>query len=378
MSQEKNYKGRFATQLAKTVCFSLIPLFAILLSLEVVARIAYYQRRNGYVFALGQVFDSAETRLKERSARKSVREVKAFIPKDFFNSERYAPYRAKIEAHFKELYEEKFDQLIRLTRDMGTKVLVLYIPSPGKGISTKQQWEGVPVHLDFFRQLSHKYGLDFMDITPVFAAYSPEFVTLLPENGHLSRFGNHLLAEALAGYIRKYNDFRISRSFETRPKLLGDLPWFMNDIINYVPSMPYRVVLNSQGLRMDHDIEFPKKAQHILCIGDSFTFGPYLENHDTYPGILNKMFPEKEVINAGVAGYSIEQEAELFEERAKYCEPDILILQVLDNDIWGFFFEFRQRYDRKKRFHPPSKIEFQIFKQIRLLEKQKSSSRTKD
>jgi len=44
-------------------------------------------------------------------------------------------------------------------------------------------------------------------------------------------------------------------------------------------------------------------------------------------------YSDKEVINAGVAGYTITDEVSLFVERAKYVEPDITILQVLDNNL---------------------------------------------
>ena len=132
--------------------------------------------------------------------------------------------------------------------------------------------------------------------------------------------------------------------------------------------MPYRVVVNSQGLRMDRDLQFPKKKPHILCLGDSVTFGPYLPNHDTYPGLLQQKYPDKEVINAGICSYTIVDEVSLLKQRAKYCEPDIIILQVLDNDLSDFFYFKRQIFARDRQDYKPTPQEKEYFTRLRALE----------
>jgi len=70
----------------------------------------------------------------------------------------------------------------------------------------------------------------------------------------------------------------------------------------------------------------------ILALGDSFTFGDEVEDSETWPahleGILNKR-----VLNAGVAGYGIDQaflRAELLLD--KY-DPDVVILAFISDDI---------------------------------------------
>jgi len=129
--------------------------------------------------------------------------------------------------------------------------------------------------------------------------------------------------------------------------------------------MPYQVKTNSQGLRMNYDLKFPKLKQRILILGDSYTFGVFHANHDTYPALLGKKMDESEVINAGVSGYTITDELSLYKERAKYIESDIIILQVLDNDIYGLMAHIMNVCDRNRRVYSPTEIEKKFLQLIR-------------
>ena len=108
---------------------------------------------------------------------------------------------------------------------------------------------------------------------------------------------------------------------------------------------------------MDYNLTFPKKKQKILILGDSYTFGPYLPNYHVYPNLLDKKYSDKEIINAGVAGYTITDESSLFMERAKCVEPDITVLQVLDRDLHDLFYFKRNQFDRNGKVHTPSRLE---------------------
>jgi len=111
---------------------------------------------------------------------------------------------------------------------------------------------------------------------------------------------------------------------------------------------------------MYHDLTFPKSRQRILFLGDSFTFGPYLPAHDVFPGLLGKKFPDIEFVNAGKAGYTITDEASLFSERAKFLEPDVTVLQVLDNDLYGLMYFKLIQFDRKQRLFEPTPAEKEL------------------
>ena len=139
--------------------------------------------------------------------------------------------------------------------------------------------------------------------------------------------------------------------------MCGDLAPNSAEVWTENLKMPYLVKVNQQGFRMAEDIAIPKIKQRVLCLGDSFTFSPYLPNHDTYPALLSARVPEMEVINAGVGGYTITDEAGLFIEKAKYVAPDITVLQVLDNDITDLFWFHRNEFDRSHKTFRPSKNE---------------------
>ncbi len=115
----------------------------------------------------------------------------------------------------------------------------------------------------------------------------------------------------------------------------------------FEPSMEYRnrkvkITTNSLGLR-NKEISFDKQPgiKRILILGDSYTFGVYVEDDETFSARLESLLQEDgykvEVINAGYAcGWETdEQYAWLLNEGLK-LNPDIVILGFfLGNDITG-------------------------------------------
>jgi hypothetical protein len=356
---------RKSLPLYKTIIYSLVPLMVLVILLEMGARIVYYQRYGIHKIALVAAYKSLEHRVALARSRKQVENVEEQLPKDVKRA-LYNPEGEQLLAFFMGQYEKSFAELVEETGKLGSRLIVLY---PLSNFSKDPRGSRVSelCHA-FFKGVAGKYRVDFVDLTEVFAQFPLETVTLLPQNGHLSRFGNKLVVEELSKYLKKYSGYQMQTHFAARPHLLGDISSKDNKIWEYDPLMPYRVVVNSQGLRMDHDLQFPKKKPRILCLGDSFTFGPYLPNHDTYPGLLQQKYPDKEVINAGICGYNILDEVSLLKQRAKYCEPDIVILQVLDNDLLDFFYFRRQVFARDKQDYKPTPQEKEYFARLRALE----------
>lgn len=103
----------------------------------------------------------------------------------------------------------------------------------------------------------------------------------------------------------------------------------------------YRI--NSLGMRGDAVVlKKPPNTFRVVCLGDSITFGEGVYEEQTYPqllqGILSRRFPtmKVEVINAGVQGYGIREETELFFARCRSMQPDVVTLGLFLNDAMEF------------------------------------------
>lgn len=98
------------------------------------------------------------------------------------------------------------------------------------------------------------------------------------------------------------------------------------------------ITVNSEGFRSPE--QDPAKPV-IAVIGDSYTFGHGVNDDETNAAYLQKEFPEHYVLNAGVDGYNIEQEAIVMRERVAPLHPEIVIVEFVFNDMAskGFFDE---------------------------------------
>jgi hypothetical protein len=342
----------------KKIIYPLILAFLLLILIEVGFRWIYFQQYGREAFAFLTAVNYIKREMLKKIAAYKVGKLE--IPKGAHEA-LYSDEGRRLLEYFQSKYESYFKILVTETQGVKSKLVVLYIPSEDY-VRLKQRRESCR---EFFLNITQKFNMHFLDLSQEFLKYPVERITLLPENGHLSRFGNMVVAEELTETIKKYDNYRADFKFAKRPRLLGDLAPNDNRVWEIAPNMPYRVVTNSQGLRMGYDLIFPKKKQRILILGDSYTFGPYVPNSQTYPELINKMCPDKEVVNAGVAGYTIIDEVMLFVERAKYVEPDITILQVLDNDLYELFYFKRLQSLRNDKIDRPSEIEVEFIRKMR-------------
>jgi len=326
----------------KKLVFSFVPLIVLLLFAELGWRCFYFQVHSDERFALVYAVKFCRETLAARrlaavreQAFKEIAEMnKALdVPKHILYTTLFRDEGTPVLDEFKKKYENSFVSLLKEVRKINSKFILLYPPSYNYIKNSVRR----KISRDFYAALAKKYGVSFVDLTDEFLKYPPETVTYLPEDGHLSRFGNKLVARKLSKTLNELAGYRANFTYTSRGKFFGDLDCSVDTVRNIIPNMPYRVVTNSQGLRMNYDITFPKKRQRVLILGDSYTFGLYVSNQDTYAALLDANYPDIEVINAGVEGYTITDEAAMFAERAKYTEPDITVLQALDNDLTGLF-----------------------------------------
>lgn len=341
---------------SRPVIFALIPLLVLLLTTEAGLRIIHFNVVSFDKLATVAAVKYLKRKVLLFQASQLASQSQISLIKEALYTDAAVPLLNKL----KQEYEDNFRQLSLNAGQVDSKLVMLYLPvycdTPVPSACLRLR--------PYFRQLAEKYQVEFVDLTDYLSRYRAEEIYHLPEDPHFSRYGNQLIAARLRSQLAQFGRHRSSHHFNQRPDLLGDLKPNQNDIWIYNPRLPYRVITNSQGLRADRDIRFPKEKQRILILGDSYTFGAYLGNQDTYPDLLSRQYPEAEIINAGIAGYTITDEASLFAERAKYTEPDITILQVSENDILGLLSFNKNRFDRRRQVYTPSSEEKELLQKL--------------
>lgn len=105
-----------------------------------------------------------------------------------------------------------------------------------------------------------------------------------------------------------------------------------------------KYTINDDNLneRYNYPINKPKKTRRIITLGDSFTYGSYIDTENNWTekleDILNSKNPceniEKfEVINLGVYGYDIQYSYQRFKVRGVKYKPNLVIWFIKDDDL---------------------------------------------
>ncbi len=351
----------------KTILFSISAIGLFFIFMEASLRVIYYQKSEPEPLCVMKVYKNLRKGYLQRAAQKKAGDM-AFS-KDHLRF-LYSEVGKDLLAELKTRYEDEFKKLRdELSKD-NVHLVMLYLPHYA-------YWNThMPDSREFFKGLAERSGVDFIDMTDELLYYGIEQVTLLPEDHHLSRFGNQIIARRLSGYLKDLESHRSALKFHERPVLLGDERPGFHDLSPWDKRMPFILRTNAQGLRMDYDLAFPKTQQRVLVLGDSYTFGPYLENAHTFPAILDRKLEHAEVINAGHGGYTISHESSLYFERAQYSEPDIVVLQVLDNDLEGLVYIHENQYDRHGKARTPTTAERAFLEQAIRLDNKKAQPLT--
>lgn len=100
------------------------------------------------------------------------------------------------------------------------------------------------------------------------------------------------------------------------------------------PLFKVSVEINSKGLRdREHALEKPDDKKRVLILGDSFVWGFGVEADERFSDVVQQEQGNLEVINAGVSGWSTDQELIWLEEKGLSYAPDLVILLLYQNDL---------------------------------------------
>jgi lysophospholipase L1-like esterase len=93
------------------------------------------------------------------------------------------------------------------------------------------------------------------------------------------------------------------------------------------------VRINQKGLRdREHSYERVDDSGRILVLGDSFAWGYGVEESERFSQLLETSL-DVEVVNAGVSGYSTDQELLWFQNEGIKYDVDLVVLVFAGNDI---------------------------------------------
>jgi len=363
----------------KAITFSLLPLFLIFLTVEFALEVYYFHRKSDYPLAVVHEFQNLRKMVQRAKIRAAQEEAVEAVEKSYMELAKVAGLRADAdqgaireqlvcslyEDYGKEILEEfqgrytrHFSELARAVEQDGARFMVLYIPSlrPEKERDACRR---------FFAELAQSHGIEFVDTTPALNADPPNRWTLSPLNAHLSRYGSEMVAHQLVPWMRKNRYYRKENPSQGNSEVWGDLVPGARTLWLDDPLVYYEEV-NKQGLR-GNEIDPEHKEQRLLLLGDSFMYGPYLPNKSTIPGFLERLCPWVQCLNGAVAGYTIQDQKGLYLERARFSQPDLVILQVLDNDISGQYYFYLEKFarDRKKQAYRATPAEKKHFSRLR-------------
>lgn len=253
--------------------------------------------------------------------------------------------------------------------DNAKLVVVVMTPEVGKFASYANTY-GIP----YIVQICANQGIDCIDITPDISEWtSVNDPARAPSGGGWSRAGATFCAQMLAGVLVKYDDYHNATAFPAaeRPETFGDLTPESEQADDADTKTPLsegehansKFTVNKQGLRMLHNVAFPKMRQRILFLGDSRILNPFIDDDHTITQQLQMRYPDKEMLNAGHASYTMEDYLSLYREKARYSEPDIVIVCTNGGDILDEYFSQRNRYSRDAKVYRPTEQERRFYNQ---------------
>ncbi len=116
---------------------------------------------------------------------------------------------------------------------------------------------------------------------------------------------------------------------------------------------------NEDGLRSHYDrAGFKSLGTRIACLGDSFTFGAWVQDDETFSMQLEKRLRKQlghedvGVLNAGVLSYSPLLQEKMLDRVVQYYDPQVVLLMLDCTDI-GDDYDYGLEYDPGRTYPGP-------------------------
>jgi hypothetical protein len=129
-----------------------------------------------------------------------------------------------------------------------------------------------------------------------------------------------------------FDTFDLTKGWRSRAGI-RDMPVFKGKVLN----------TNAEGFRGARDFPMQKDSgkTRMVLIGDSFTFGEIVSDDETFAAVLQRDFPNTEILNLGIHGYGHDQMLIHLREQGLRYHPDIVILGYIPADQSRNLLDFR-------------------------------------
>jgi hypothetical protein len=255
-------------------------------------------------------------------------------------------------AELKGRYKQHIATMNQKVGSTGAKFVVMFMtPEVGINMTNVQRMSRA-----FLKSSCQEMGIDFIDVTKNLGE-DPTPMTNLPTDGHFSKAGAKVIASDLEKMLSKYAAQKAKATYDKRPAVFGDQAPNQNQVMDLGKKLPFRLVTNKQGLRQNHDVTFPKTKTRFLFMGDSGFFFPFMDNGDMAHEVLQTKMPQFDFNNACNWGYAVDDYISLWDERSKYVEPDVVVMQTSGSDIIDMYFSNRNRFSRNPQAQQPTALE---------------------
>jgi hypothetical protein len=121
----------------------------------------------------------------------------------------------------------------------------------------------------------------------------------------------------------------------------GGLPVQFHGSLGWIPNPGYsgnhniwgtNVTILNDAIRSNGNNLRLESSKSVLAVGDSFTFGDQVSDHETWPAILERLI-KRPVINAGVFAYGLDQSFLRLKLLIPKYKPDTIIFSFIPVDI---------------------------------------------